>query len=587
MYILTDEQQKFLNGEGNVVLSACPGSGKTYVVARKLLNCIQAWEYLHQGVAVLSFTNVASQEIEKQAKQLMYEGFKIDYPHFVGTIDSFINTFILLRFGYLMMKDSPKRPTIVVNNLCVFPFRFWRAECHRQGCIHNIQEFRWGIDGTLFRKKEKVTCTAGPYGIPCNQYKRQLLKKGYVFQGEVAALSYLLLKKHPEIAMAIAARFPIIIIDEAQDTSVEQVAIFDLLSEAGVQSMFFVGDPDQSIYEWRSATPQCFLEKMDSTEWKPMTLTANFRSSQLICNATQAFAYTLNDKNPSTAKGKWAEFLQKPVLILYDENINEQVIIDQFLELCQTNNIPQTATSIAVVTRGRIHKNTNVVNLWKSQEIKILAQSAFEWYFGARRKAFELCEQALFSMTMKNLSDVETTITKEIENIMPYETWKSWVISILCNLPSPEKPVAVWIQEVKSILIAFLDEQGLPLRNGTNIDEVIKIKTRDQKIPGFKDIPMKDYFEVKTQSNITVSSVHGVKGETFDGILLLVRNKTGANTLTPTFLTTGDLDSELMRITYVAMTRPRKLLVVAMPNIKKREKYSRFPEDKWEYIYLV
>jgi len=108
VYELTDEQKDFLNADGNVVLHACPGSGKTHVVARKLLKYVKGWNRPHQGVAVLSFTNVASDEIEKQIKELMPEGFKIGYPHFVGTIDSFINNYILLtQLSHLENREKP------------------------------------------------------------------------------------------------------------------------------------------------------------------------------------------------------------------------------------------------------------------------------------------------------------------------------------------------------------------------------------------------------------------------------------------------------------------------------------------------
>lgn len=51
--------------------------------------------------------------------------------------------------------------------------------------------------------------------------------------------------------------------------------------------------------------------------------------------------------------------------------------------------------------------------------------------------------------------------------------------------------------------------------------------------------------------------------------------------LTPSILNTGNLNSELMRIAYVAMTRPRKLLVVSLP--KSYNKLSRMPQSLWEY----
>lgn len=82
----------------------------------------------------------------------------------------------------------------------------------------------------------------------------------------------------------------------------------------------------------------------------------------------------------------------------------------------------------------------------------------------------------------------------------------------------------------------------------------------------------------------TYSSVHGVKGESFDAILLYIPGTRGS-TLTPSFLASGDTNTELMRIAYVAMTRPRKLLAVAMP--KNSVNLSvRFPPSTWDYIEL-
>ena len=89
------------------------------------------------------------------------------------------------------------------------------------------------------------------------------------------------------------------------------------------------------------------------------------------------------------------------------------------------------------------------------------------------------------------------------------------------------------------------------------------------------------FFEKKEETNFTVSSVHGVKGETFEAILLIVDKTKGTNTLTPSLLNTCNLDNELIRIAYVAMTRPRKLLVVSMP--KTDTNLTRFPQNLWNY----
>jgi superfamily I DNA/RNA helicase len=62
---LTNKQIEIVSKEGKTVIRACPGSGKTYAVGARLASKMSTWDKTHQGIAVLSFTNVAWQEIEK------------------------------------------------------------------------------------------------------------------------------------------------------------------------------------------------------------------------------------------------------------------------------------------------------------------------------------------------------------------------------------------------------------------------------------------------------------------------------------------------------------------------------------------
>jgi superfamily I DNA/RNA helicase len=586
VHIPTNEQTVFLNANGNVVLHACPGSGKTFAVAQKLMKYLKGWSRHHQGVAVLSFTNVASEEIKKQSKELISGGFEIDYPHFVGTLDSFINNYVLLRFGYLLL-DPPKRPTIAFNDLYEIPFSFWKKDCYKRGCVNGISRFRWDMNKNLLRDKEPIDCHNGLYGPPCYQYKTMLLKKGLFFQSEVAGVACWLLRDNPQIAQALAARFPVIILDEAQDTSVEQMAVLDYINQAGTESMFLVGDPDQSIYEWRDASPECFNNKMNCKSWTTLKLTINFRNSQHICNATQVFAKSLEGRPPNISMSEFSNYDQRPILLLYDGSIENcrQRLINKFIEICKTNDVDVVPKKVAIVTRSRIHSETDIDNLWKSREAEFLAQSSYEWFSGSRKRAYELCEKALFSLLIKDYKDIKVSIENDIEEIMPYEDWKSLVIQIIINLPHIDKAIGDWVIQTCKILREVFNRMDISTRLRSEINDCIKIKSRDKKVPHFKKLPLRNFFENRSENRYTLSSIHGVKGETYDALMLIVESRTG-NTLTPTFLNEKDIDQELMRVAYVAMTRPRKLLVVAMPLIESRTIYQRFERDKWEYLYL-
>lgn len=584
MVTLTDEQKAFLDAEGKVVLCACPGSGKTFIVGKKLLKYLETWPYAYRGIAVLSFTNVASEEILRQTKELAETKFQnIGFPHFIGTLDSFIDTFIFLRFGYLMREDDRRRPKVIYENFgqLLYPKR----ECHQNGCVSNLNWFHWS-DDQLLKNGQPISCGV-PSPKPCVSFKKAMLKKDYATQREVPALSLRLIKKYPEIASEIAYRFPIIMVDEAQDTSREQMEIIELLAEKGVTTIVIVGDPDQAIYEWRDATPEYFTGKLSDTQWDPLYLTANFRSSQHICNATAKFSAVLSGKQPADAKGEYSDYDTKPVLLQVTSKNTKGDVISWFKQLCKSKGINPDGDSVAILTRGRIHSNTDIPGIWQTTETRLLALTTYLWHCASRKEAYVQCEKALFYMMIGDANGLSAEDMKQaIENTMEYSVWKKKVILFLSLLPKASSSLKDW----KNSLIEKIEElkqQGIiSISNSRNVTDMIKLKTRvklgNSFSTEFLDRPLHIYFEKRTTAGTTFSSVHGVKGESFDAILLMVESNRGS-TITPSLLNTGGLDSELMRIAYVAMTRPRKLLAVSIPKQKAKNSLNRFPPGLWDY----
>ncbi len=83
-------------------------------------------------------------------------------------------------------------------------------------------------------------------------------------------------------ALALRQRYKYIFVDEYQDINAVQQAILDMLSSGG--NVFVVGDIKQSIYAWRGAEPEIFLERLKPASLASgrfrVDLNANFRSSK-------------------------------------------------------------------------------------------------------------------------------------------------------------------------------------------------------------------------------------------------------------------------------------------------------------------
>ena len=85
-------------------------------------------------------------------------------------------------------------------------------------------------------------------------------------------------------ALALRQKYKYIFVDEYQDINAVQQAILDMLSSGG--NVFVVGDIKQSIYAWRGAEPDIFLERLKPASFASgglrVDLNANFRSSKGI-----------------------------------------------------------------------------------------------------------------------------------------------------------------------------------------------------------------------------------------------------------------------------------------------------------------
>ena len=99
MMKLTKEQECLLNIEGSTILKAGPGSGKTTSIAALVNKYLTDWKEEYNGVAIISFSNSGIKELKDKIKT------DIVYPHYIGTIDGFIENAIELIEESKIIKD--------------------------------------------------------------------------------------------------------------------------------------------------------------------------------------------------------------------------------------------------------------------------------------------------------------------------------------------------------------------------------------------------------------------------------------------------------------------------------------------------
>lgn len=536
------------NKTGKFVVRACPGSGKTYCVSARLARMIKNWKSEFTGIAALSFTNVAWQEIDKKLTEEFKSKSGIVFPHFLGTIDSFINKYIFLPYGHLVMKCNC-RPTLVGE-----PHGSWAGSDFGSSLFDNIS---YTIDGSMYAispTRMKADWKENKYIVGA---KKRYNKAGYATQPDANYYAMKVLENYPAIAKALSLRFPVFIVDEAQDTSDIQMRIIDLLIAQGLNEVMLVGDPDQAIFEWNDAKPELLTQKFDAWQGS-IVLNENRRSSQKICNFTHKISslpVASNSVDPTVK-----EFPFQPVVRNHNNNLTE--IVTVFLETCTQNGIEHTKENIAVVFRAKdlIYTITGLPDdsyktyPWVTNDnlTRDFAMGKFLYDSGNFKKGFKLIEKAVLKLITTSEYCSEQMISDSI-NKLGFTRHRSLVFEFIKMLPVTNVSLGQWIDKANT---AFNDK---------GVQPCLKITGKSIGL-SFKEIFVHEEIAT-TNLNYRVGTVHSVKGETFDATLLILKERASNRGKYSNILSNANPPSEHeeLRIAYVGMTRPRKVLMIAVP----------------------
>ena len=227
---------------------ACPGSGKTTLLVAKLAILANRWTHLRQGICVLSHTNAARNEIGSRLSASPAGTALLRYPHFVGTIHSFVNEFLAI--PWLQSKANPIRATdnqiALRRRILSLEWKWRRAMEQRHlsdyALVYTQPDYTGGDKGDL--------STTTPMYQALVAASRASSEAGYFCYDEMFVWANELIARYASVADILRARFPIVFIDEAQDNSELQSALLQKLfcTGANPSRRQRFGDSNQAIY---------------------------------------------------------------------------------------------------------------------------------------------------------------------------------------------------------------------------------------------------------------------------------------------------------------------------------------------------
>lgn len=245
------ERQAVLLATGSTDVNAAPGSGKTTVLAAKLLLLARKWPFVRRGICVISHTNVARQEIQRRVGSTIEGARLLAYPHFVGTIHGFIDRFLALpALRSLALSVDVIDDEVFANRAIALAMK----SPSLRGWAQKDDGVKLMVGGLVYRGPDLVLdteegtlpkTTARTYPL-LKDIKLQLTKAGVFRYADMFAFAEHLLAESPSMKERVSRRFPLVYIDEMQDTSLEQEALLSRLFDDSVVVQRF-GDVNQRI----------------------------------------------------------------------------------------------------------------------------------------------------------------------------------------------------------------------------------------------------------------------------------------------------------------------------------------------------
>jgi DNA helicase-2/ATP-dependent DNA helicase PcrA len=587
----TPEQWSVIDSKARVrMVEAVPGSGKTWLIAELIKEELKQWQGEHQGIAALSFTRVGGEEIRRAV------GHNLSHPHFVGTLDAFVFRFIVRPFlrhvfpGLSLPRLLPaewepkewhKRTggafiTAIGTGTNVKVYNLFQAYfCHEekeQFSGKNIPMLSYKARSwEPMRKLDAETSKA------VREAKQDLWKKNCMLTHSDAAMLASIILEHRthgvKIRSELLSRFPLIVVDELQDTGwFLGKSILQLLSEPAARGVL-VGDPDQAIFEFSGARPDLFYRFSNIPGVTAFPLTHTRRCAGAVCSVAIHLAQSKREIASISTQS------HRALLLYYNELESD---IRRLRDLLLTRYGGKNVKIVA-----RLNKTVDTITGVSAKEAPKLGSVPLNhWHravnrfrCGRQSSAFAASRAALEHVVFGNegVTDAEVH-RREVSPVL----WKRCCIEIL--LEANKEIVGETFEAWGKRLVEFVRVRLTDVipKNSINEEPVRiglprgKMKTRARKhylcaVP--EDLP--------GAHGVSVQTVHSVKGQTHDlTVLVCPGSKDEKDCPSVVWWSDDDADKEEKRIAFVAVTRTRGDLIVCV----SEQSYTRLCNHRPGFI---
>ena len=294
---LNDKQKEAVSRiEGPLLIIAGAGSGKTKVITHRIAYMLEKG-ILQSNILALTFTNKAAREMNERISQLLGKkcpSLTINTFHAFGV--KVLREHIELlgwRANFSIYDETDKNDLI---KECAKEIKLSDDALDVYKIANIFSNIKMGRRG--FREDEAI------YEELYEEYQERLKLFNAVDFDDLIMLPIELLSTHKEVLETYKKRYKYIMVDEFQDTSMQQYNFIHIIAE---KNICVVGDDDQSIYSWRGANFENIRKfEEDYPDLLEVKLEQNYRSTGTILAAANGIiSHNINRKEKAlwSAKG--------------------------------------------------------------------------------------------------------------------------------------------------------------------------------------------------------------------------------------------------------------------------------------------
>lgn len=606
-------------------IRACPGSGKTTLLIAKLAILTRKWPHSHQGICVLSHTNVARDQIVTRLPVSSSQRL-LSYPHFVGTIQSFIDRFVAIPACLAKFRCTPSSvDNARFASAAQYEYRsgpytklrgYLNNQRNRKEIIDDLQ-FRWDGGLKVDLSKTRLTNEDSSSYRQLLDLKEKVSGEGVFRFEDMFALAKWYMTEYPRIADLVAKRFPLVFIDEMQDTdALQDDVLWQLFGMKSILQRF--GDPNQAIFGNSSAKAQSSFPSEGY-----LTIEKSYRVSSSIAEMIERMCLI-----PQKIEGKDERVNLKHTIILFNEATIKDVL-DNFGELVlrECGNFPSTEVR-AVGAVGKKRENQkkfpySITDYWPSytsnKSVEQRKQETFDEYVRLAAEKIQLTKSCGDGRDV--LLDGVVEVLRRQGCRTPEErhyTHRKLVEGLKDCGADSLKYLSEFLYKYCRLLIAYeTHDRGqlasdvkqvlAPLLNGNwnkNADDFLSSKPSDSRSNAgdAEDVPSRGgrvvnvykYIDTDQKSlDIPITTIHQAKGQTHHATLVLetfVLSKHDLKDLSRFLIgerpeDMDELQKKYLKQIFVAMSRPKYLVCLAMNEAHlSEEEINKLEDLGWSFV---